>query len=56
MEIHKFLSHDFSVKNIEKFREINVVMEMPSKMVLQIALCSIFAQICAKMTIVKIEE
>ena len=56
MEIHKFLSHDFSVKDIEKFREINVVMEMHSKMVLQIALCDIFAQICAKMTVVKIKE
>ena len=33
MEIHKFLSHDFSVKDIEKFREINVVMDIHSKMV-----------------------
>ena len=29
---------------------------MHSKMVLQIALCGIFAQICAKMTIVKVED
>ena len=46
----------FPKENIEKFREINILMEMHSKMVLQIALCGIFAQICAKMTIAKVED
>ena len=56
MEIHNFLSHNFSVKNVEKFREINLVKELYSKMVLQIAPLTFLAQICAKMALVKVEE
>ena len=56
MEILKFLSHDFFVKNVEKFREINLVKELYSKMILQIAPLIFLAQICAKMALVKVEE
>ena len=56
MEIHNFLSHNFSVKNVEKFREINLVKELYSKMVLQIKPSTFLAQICAKMDLVKVEK
>ena len=59
VEIHKFLSHDFSAKEIKKIRQINLVKELYSKMTLQILSpmhLPIFAQIRAKIALVKVEE
>ena len=46
MEIRKFLSQAFFAKNLKKFREINAVKELFSKMVLEMAQ---FNKFCANL-------
>ena len=56
MEIHKNLSHAFFAKILKNFRENDAFMDFLSKMGLEMAHLVFFAQICAKMALVKVKE
>ena len=56
MEIRKFLSQAFFAKNLKKFREINAVKELFSKMVLEMAQFNKFRANLRKINLFGLEE
>ena len=56
MENDEYLSQAFFAKILKNFRESNTIMELLSKMGLEMAKLQIFAQICAKIALVKVKE
>ena len=54
VENDEYLSQAFLAKILKNFRENNAIMDFLSKMGLEMAKLRIFAQICAKMALVKV--
>ena len=54
VEIDEYLSQAFFAKILKNFRENNAIMNFLSKKSLEMAKLRIFAQICAKMALVKV--